>query len=81
MYAFDILARTGNDVDFRVVCSKGTYIRSLVHEVGVATGVGAHVTRLRRVRIGDLTVEDALRLEELRRAEGESGRLEGGDEG
>jgi tRNA pseudouridine55 synthase len=82
VYAFEIEDKRGDDIDFRVVCSKGTYIRSLVSDVGVATGVGAHLTRLRRVRIGDLRVEDALRPDELIRAVGEERvSFEGGDEG
>lgn len=46
-------------VDFRVVCSKGTYIRSLVRDFGEATGYGAYMSALRRTRIGDFRVEDA----------------------
>ncbi len=51
------------DVDFRVVCSKGTYIRSLARDLGAALGCGAHLTALRRTRIGEFRVEDALTLE------------------
>ena len=51
------------EVDFRVVCSKGTYIRSLARDLGAALGVGAHLTALRRTRIGAFRVEDALTLE------------------
>ncbi len=46
-------------VDFRVVCSKGTYIRSLANDFGKALGVGAHLSALRRTRIGSFSVEDA----------------------
>ena len=47
------------DVDFRVVCGKGTYIRSLVRDFGEATGKGAYLSALRRTRIGSFRVEDA----------------------
>jgi tRNA pseudouridine55 synthase len=47
------------DIDFRVVCSKGTYVRSLARDLGVALGCGAHLTRLVRTRIGDYKLEDA----------------------
>src|SRR5690554_522587 len=47
-------------VDFRVVCSKGTYIRSLAHDFGKALQNGAHLSSLRRTRIGDFSVDDAI---------------------
>ena len=47
------------EVDFRVICSKGTYIRSLVRDLGQALGVGAYLSDLRRTRIGNFKVEDA----------------------
>jgi tRNA pseudouridine55 synthase len=53
------------EVDFRVVCSKGTYIRSLARDLGVALGCGAHLTRLVRTRIGEYRVEDAFTLEAI----------------
>lgn len=46
-------------IDFRIVCSKGTYIRSLVRDFGEITGKGAYMSALRRTRIGDFSVEDA----------------------
>jgi tRNA pseudouridine55 synthase len=47
------------EIDFRVVCSKGTYIRSLARDLGVALGCGAHLTRLVRTRIGEYRLADA----------------------
>jgi tRNA pseudouridine55 synthase len=47
----------------RVVCSKGTYIRALARDIGLALGSGAHLTALRRTRIGDYTVEQCHTLE------------------
>ena len=49
----------------RVVCSKGTYIRALARDIGQALGSGAHLTALRRTRIGDIRVEDCLSVEQL----------------
>ena len=49
----------------RVVCSKGTYIRALARDIGQALGSGAHLTALRRTRIGDTRVEDCQSVEQL----------------
>jgi tRNA pseudouridine55 synthase len=57
--AFDVLGFDGRDFDFRVTCSSGTYVRSLVAEVGVRLGCGAHLARLVRTRIGPFREEDA----------------------
>jgi tRNA pseudouridine55 synthase len=51
-------------VDFRVVCSKGTYIRSLARDFGEALGVGAYLSALCRVRIGNFNVTDARSMAE-----------------
>lgn len=50
------------DVDFRIVCSKGTYIRSIARDFGVELDSGAHLTALRRTRIGEFRVENAIQL-------------------
>lgn len=52
-------------VHFRVVCSKGTYIRSLARDFGQKLGCGAHLSRLVRTRIGEYTLEQALTIEEI----------------
>ena len=62
---FEITAIDLPEVSFRVVCSKGTYIRSLVRDFGEALGVGAYMSELRRTRIGDFKVEEAKTIEEL----------------
>lgn len=46
-------------ISFTVGCSKGTYIRSLAHDIGQDLGVGAYLTQLRRTKIGDYTIENA----------------------
>ena len=56
---FEITNIDGNNLDFRVVCSKGTYIRSLAHDFGIALNSGAHLTKLRRTKIGEFSVEKA----------------------
>ena len=53
------------EVDFRVVCSKGTYIRSLVHDFGKALGNGAYLSKLCRTRSGEFKLEDAYEVMEL----------------
>jgi tRNA pseudouridine55 synthase len=53
------------EVDFRVVCSKGTYIRSLVNDFGKALNNGAYLSRLRRTRSGNFKVTDAWEVLEL----------------
>jgi len=62
---FEITSIADNTVSFRVVCSKGTYIRSLAHDFGQKLGVGAYLSELRRTRIGKFDVKDAKSIEEL----------------
>lgn len=52
-------------VSFRIVCSKGTYIRSIARDFGLALNSGAHLTSLRRTKIGDYDVKDAISPEEF----------------
>jgi len=52
-------------VEFRVVCSTGTYIRSLANDFGEALGCGAYLSKLCRTRIGEFKLEDALSLEKF----------------
>jgi len=53
------------EVTFRVVCSKGTYIRTLVNDFGEKLGTGAYLKELRRIRIGDYGVKDAMQLDDF----------------
>jgi tRNA pseudouridine55 synthase len=53
------------DVHFRVLCSKGTYIRSLAHDFGKAMHSGAWLTQLCRTRIGEFNLSDAYALDEF----------------
>ena len=52
-------------LQIRVVCSKGTYIRALARDIGEALGSGAHLTGLRRTRVGNLTIANCLTLDQL----------------
>jgi tRNA pseudouridine55 synthase len=51
------------EVGFRVVCSTGTYIRSLANDLGAALGCGGYLAGLRRTRIGEYRVEEAMTME------------------
>ncbi len=63
--AFEITRMELPAVHFRVVCSKGTYIRSLAHDFGRALGIGAHLGSLCRTRSGSFTVTEAWTLDDL----------------
>jgi tRNA pseudouridine55 synthase len=60
IYEFEITAIQLPDIEFRVSCSKGTYIRSLAFDFGKALDSGAHLTALRRTKIGVYSVENAI---------------------
>ena len=60
IYEFELTRIALPEVDFRVVCSKGTYIRSLAYDYGVALNSGAHLTALRRTKIGEFDVVNAI---------------------
>lgn len=52
-------------IDFKVICSKGTYIRSLANDFGKVLNSGAHLSALRRTKIGEFSVEDALSISQF----------------
>jgi tRNA pseudouridine55 synthase len=62
---FEITKVTMPEVEFRVVCSTGTYIRSLANDYGASLGCGGYLSSLRRTRIGSFRVEDAMSMEEF----------------
>lgn len=72
---FEIIEPHGDRGRFRIVCSEGTYVRSLIHALGETLGCGAHVSALRRERNGSFTADEAVSLEALDRA-GKSGSIE-----
>src|SRR5207245_3797883 len=61
----ELVLRAPDRIDFRVVCSKGTYVRVLAADLGRALATRAHRERLRRTRVGAFRVEDATALEAL----------------
>jgi tRNA pseudouridine55 synthase len=63
------------DLTFRISCSKGTYIRSLAHDLGKKLNNGAHLSALRRTRIGDFELEDAIHPDDLKTMIAERGFL------
>lgn len=60
IFNFDIVSIAMPQIQFRVVCSKGTYIRSLAHDFGKALSSGGYLSALRRTKIGDYNVDNAL---------------------
>lgn len=60
---FEITSINLPEVGFRVICSKGTYIRSLAHDFGKVLGTGAFLSELRRTKIGEYLVENAINIE------------------
>jgi tRNA pseudouridine55 synthase len=65
IHALDMIAFSGDGMDFNVACSKGTYVRTLAQDIGDVLGCGGHLTALRRTRIGDLGLETAITLDAL----------------
>ena len=65
IYKLDIVEINGRDVTLQVVCSKGTYIRTLCADIGQTLGVGGHLFTLERRRVGPLPLEQALTIDEV----------------
>jgi tRNA pseudouridine55 synthase len=65
IYQFEITAIVLPEVSFKIVCSTGTYIRSMAHDFGAMLGCGAHLSSLRRTAIGDFTASQADSMEAL----------------
>lgn len=63
---FELSELAGDTVRFKVACSSGTYVRSLVHELGQAASCGALVAELRRTRVGDFDIAEATTLDALK---------------
>lgn len=61
--SFEIQTYKNPVIEFKVICSTGTYIRSLAHDFGQALGCGAYLSSLRRTRIGEVNVEEATSIE------------------
>jgi len=65
IHALEVEAIQERDVTLRVICSKGTYVRTLCADMGEALGVGGHMLALERRRVGPLTIEQALTVDEV----------------
>jgi len=65
VYSLELLSTSGAEVSVRVRCSKGTYIRTLAHDIGLRLGCGAHLRALRRTGVGRFKIEEALGLDRL----------------
>ena len=66
VYAHEIREIRPQEIDFLVICSKGFYVRTYAHEIGLELGCGAHLATLRRTKSGRFTVEGALTIEALK---------------
>lgn len=66
VYAFEIQEIRLPEIDFRVVCSKGFYVRTYAHDIGQDLGCGAHLRSLRRTKSGRFSVDGAVTVEELK---------------
>lgn len=65
IHEFEISGINLPEVSFRIVCSKGTYIRSIAHDFGQLAGTGAYLASLCRTRIGNFLLKDAMNIEAL----------------
>lgn len=65
IHELEVLNIEGCDVTLRVVCSKGTYVRTLCADIGQALGVGGHLYALERRRVGPLSIDEALTIDQI----------------
>ena len=72
---FKITNIRGLEIDFKIQCSKGTYIRSLVNDFGKALNSGAHLSSLRRINIGRYSVNDAIKIKDFTEIYEKSGNI------
>jgi tRNA pseudouridine55 synthase len=63
--SIEIVSINGDNIELKIACSKGTYIRTLCHDLGKRLGCGAHMNSLRRTRSGDFYIKDAIRLKDI----------------
>ncbi|CAM5206143.1 tRNA pseudouridine(55) synthase TruB [Oligella ureolytica] len=67
IYSIELVSLGADEVVIDVACSKGTYIRTLAQDIGRALGCYAHLTALRRLSVGDFSLDDAVSLEQLQK--------------
>ncbi len=75
IHFFDLINFAPPEIEFRVGCSSGTYIRSLAHDLGRHLGCGAHLSELTRTAVGNYHLDDSLVLEEIKQLNS-SGQIE-----
>ena len=63
--SIELLSFAHDSIEVRVVCGKGTYIRALARDIGQALGSGAHLTALRRTRVGDALIDNCLTVDQV----------------
>ncbi|MCK5560615.1 MAG: RNA-guided pseudouridylation complex pseudouridine synthase subunit Cbf5, partial [Thermoplasmata archaeon] len=68
IYEFEIFEIEDHDILFRVACNAGTYIRTLINDIGTVLGVGAHMRELRRIRSGFFNENEAVTLQDIKDA-------------
>ncbi len=66
IYELNLLSLTGNEAKFFIRCSKGTYVRTLVEDIGESIGCGAHVRELRRLQVSSFSIEDCITLDSIK---------------
>jgi len=71
IYKFEIINFSLPNIDFFLSSSKGTYVRTLCHDIGKMLGCGGHLLRLRRVKSGSFSLDNSLTVEELKKMERE----------
>ena len=65
IFDIDLLRLNGNEIDIRVHCASGTYVRSIAHDLGQSLGPGAYLSRLRRTASGGFDLKMSKTLDEL----------------
>ena len=66
VHQWEVLAQSATDIEVRITCSGGTYVRALARDLGRLSASSAHLTRLRRVSSGQYSVDDAVTLDRVR---------------
>ena len=65
IFAHEVQAIRPSEIDFRVVCSKGFYVRTYAHDIGMDLGCGAHLKQLRRTKSGRFTLDRSITVDEI----------------
>jgi tRNA pseudouridine55 synthase len=66
VYAHEIKEVRLPEIDFRVICSKGFYVRTYAHDIGIELGCGGHLSALRRTKSGRFSVDHAITVQDIR---------------